>query len=81
MIQTSVENLSEDILSELQDSGIILTGGGSCIRGIDRIIESKTGLKTTIAKDPTHAVINGAKAALEFWREEKSWWNEITWPL
>jgi rod shape-determining protein MreB and related proteins len=81
MIQSSVGNLTEDILSELQDSGIILTGGGSCIRGIDRIIESKTGLKTTIAKDPIHAVINGAKAALEFWREEKSWWNEITWPL
>jgi rod shape-determining protein MreB and related proteins len=81
MIQSSVGRFSENILSELQDSGIVLTGGGACIRGIDRIIESKTGLKTTIAKDPTHAVINGAKAALEFWKEEKSWWNELAWPL
>jgi rod shape-determining protein MreB and related proteins len=81
MIQSSVDNLSEEILSELQDSGIVLTGGGSCIKGIDRLIELKTGLKTTTAKDPTHAVINGAKEVLEFWKCEKSWWNEITWPL
>jgi rod shape-determining protein MreB and related proteins len=81
MIQRSIGRLSEEILSELQDSGIVLTGGGSCIKGIDRLIELKTGLNTTIAKDPTHAVINGAKEVLEFWKGEKSWWNEISWPL
>jgi rod shape-determining protein MreB and related proteins len=81
MIQRSIDRLPEEILSELQDSGIVLTGGGSCIKGIDRLIELKTGLKTAIAKDPTHAVINGAKEVLEFWKGEKSWWDEIAWPL
>jgi len=81
MIQTSVNRLSEMTLSELQDSGIILTGGGSCIKGMDKLIELKTGLKTRIADDPTHAVINGAKATLEYWKEKKTWWKEITWPL
>jgi rod shape-determining protein MreB and related proteins len=81
MIQTGVARLSEKTLSELQDTGIILTGGGSCIKGMDKLIEMKTGLKARIADDPTHAVINGAKQTLEYWKEKKSWWKEITWPL
>lgn len=81
MIQTGVGRLSEKTMSELQDTGIILTGGGSCIKGMDKLIEFKTGLKTRIADDPTHAVINGAKQTLEYWKEKKSWWKEITWPL
>lgn len=81
MIRSGVDRLSERTLSELQDSGILLTGGGSCIKGIDRLIEIKTGLKTRVANDPTHAVINGAIQTLEYWKEKKSWWEDITWPL
>lgn len=81
MISTSVDRLSEKTLSELQDTGICLTGGGSCIKGIDRLIEIKTGLKTRIARDPTHAVINGAINTLEYWKDKKAWWKEIAWPL
>ena len=81
MIRTNVGRLSERTLSELQDSGICLTGGGSCIKGIDRLIELKTGLKTRIAKDPIHAVINGAIQTLEYWKERDLWWKEIVWPL
>jgi rod shape-determining protein MreB len=81
MIRTSVDRLSEKTLSELQDSGICLTGGGSCIKGIDRLVELKTGLKTRVAQDPTHAVINGAIHTLKYWKDKKFWWKEITWPL
>jgi rod shape-determining protein MreB and related proteins len=81
MIQTGVERLSEKTLSELQDTGIVLTGGGSCIKGMAKLIEIKTGLQTRVADDPTHAVINGAKQTLEYWKEKKEWWKEITWPL
>jgi len=81
MIRTGVDKLSEKTLSELQDSGIVLTGGGSCIRGIDKLIENKTGFKTRIADDPTRAVIKGAIQTLEYWKDTKSWWKEITWPL
>lgn len=81
MIQTSIDKFSEKTMSELQDTGIILTGGGSCIKGMDKLIELKTGLKTKIADDPTHAVINGAKLTLEYWKKKRSWWKEITWPL
>jgi len=81
MIQTSVGRLSEMTLSDLQDTGIVLTGGGSCIKGMDKLIELKTGLKTRIADDPTHAVINGAKETIAYWKEKKSWWKEITWTL
>jgi len=81
MIRSGVDRLSEKTLSELQDTGIVLTGGGSCIKGIDRLIEIKTGLKTRVADDPTRAVINGAIQTLEYWKDRKSWWKEITWPL
>ena len=81
MIQTSINGFSEKTLSELTDSGICLTGGGSCIKGMDRLISSKTNLKTRVAQDPERAVIYGAIKTLEYWKETKSWWKEITWPL
>jgi rod shape-determining protein MreB and related proteins len=81
MIQKNVNKLSERTLSELQDTGIVLTGGGSCIKGMDKLIGLTTGLRTSVADNPTHAVINGARQTLEYWKEKKSWWKEITWPL
>jgi rod shape-determining protein MreB and related proteins len=81
MIRTNVHRLPEKILSDLQGSGICLTGGGSCIKGLDRLIEMKTGLKTRVAVDPMHAVINGAIQAVECWKERDSWWKAVSWPL
>lgn len=81
MIETSLRRLPERFAAEVYDSGICLTGGGSCITGIDRLIEARTNLAVRVAPDPQHAVIHGASQTLEFWKErDDAWWNTITWP-
>ncbi len=80
MIQRSFRRLSEKTISELMESEIYLTGGGSCIKGMDRLIASTTGVKTRVADDPTHSVINGTIKTLEYWKD-KAWWKDIVWPL
>jgi rod shape-determining protein MreB len=43
----------------------VMAGGGSLIRGIDRLLSEKTGLPVTVADDPLSAVANGTGAALD----------------
>jgi rod shape-determining protein MreB and related proteins len=80
MIETSIRKIPPSFAEEVRDSGICLTGGGSCIRGIDRLIAARTNLAVRIAPDPKHAVINGAIRTLQAWKERNAWWQGIIWP-
>ncbi|MFZ5762704.1 MAG: rod shape-determining protein [Thermodesulfobacteriota bacterium] len=80
-IETSLRRLPERFAAEICASGICLTGGGSCITGIDRLIAARTNLAVRVAPDPQRAVINGAGQTLHFWKErDAAWWESITWP-
>ncbi|MGE0085553.1 MAG: rod shape-determining protein [Desulfococcaceae bacterium] len=81
MIGGHLRQLPEHIGAEITESGICLTGGGSCMKGLDRRIAAETGLNVSIAPDPVHAVINGANRTLQFWKDHESWWNHIDWPV
>ena len=45
--------------SDLIDKGLILAGGGSLIRGLDKLVSEETGLPVHIADDPLTAVALG----------------------
>jgi rod shape-determining protein MreB len=53
--------LSADILK----NGIYLAGGTANLRGLDRLFEEKTGVKTTIAENPQMCVAQGAGILLD----------------
>ncbi|HSR36203.1 MAG TPA: rod shape-determining protein, partial [Desulfurivibrionaceae bacterium] len=81
MIEVGIRKIPERFAAEVYAAGICLTGGGSCIQGIDRLIAARTNLAVRVAADPQHAVINGAKETLRFWKDrDDAWWNTITWP-
>jgi rod shape-determining protein MreB len=80
MIETGLQKLPENIYCEIIESGICLTGGGACIKGIDRLIALRTRMDVRIANDPMHSVINGAIQTLDYWKGEKCWWKNIVWP-
>jgi rod shape-determining protein MreB len=81
MIETSLGKLPENIYHEISESGICLTGGGSCIKGMERILSLRTNLKVKTAPDPTHAVIKGASQTLKYWEKQEFWWKNIVWPI
>ena len=51
---------------ETTKSGIVLTGGGSLLYGLEELIEEKTGIPTMTAEDPMTAVAIGTGRYVEF---------------
>jgi rod shape-determining protein MreB len=54
-----------ELASDLMDRGIVMTGGGSLLRGIDTVISQETGLPVEICEDPLLCVARGTAAVLE----------------
>lgn len=64
-IKDALENTPPELAGDIVDRGIMLTGGGALLRGLDVLIKEETGLPVTIADDPLSAVVRGAGMALD----------------
>jgi rod shape-determining protein MreB len=60
----SLERTPPELAADLIDHGIVMAGGGSLLRGIDKLISEETGLPVLIADDPLTAVANGTGKVL-----------------
>lgn len=72
VVRVALENTPPELSSDLVDRGITMAGGGSLLRGLDKLLYKETGLPVKLAKDPLLAVVNGAGTVLEnidFFRE------------
>ncbi len=58
-VRMTLERCPPELSADLVDRGFVMAGGGSLIRGIDRLLSEKTGLPVTVAEDPLSAVANG----------------------
>jgi len=61
----TLERIPPELSADLFERGIVLAGGGSLLRGIDKIISEETGLPVHIAEDPITAVALGTGKILE----------------
>ena len=59
-----IERTPPELVGDILKNGIIMTGGGSLLYGLDRLIEDVTGIKTRIAKDPIMCVAQGTGQVL-----------------
>jgi rod shape-determining protein MreB and related proteins len=75
-VKATLEATPPELSADLVDLGIVLAGGGSLIRGIDRVISEETGLPVRVAKDPLTAVARGTLAFLEHLAEYRSMLSE-----
>lgn len=57
----TLEKTPPELLSNVMESGIILTGGCSNIYGIDELFTKKTGFKTKVAENPSGCTLRGAE--------------------
>lgn len=65
VVRVALENTPPELSSDLVDKGIVLAGGGSLLRGLDRLISKVTGLPVRVAEDPLFCVVKGVGKVLE----------------
>ena len=64
-VRIALENTAPELAADIVDQGIVLTGGGALIRGLDDHIKEETGLPVSIAEDPLTCVAVGTGKAME----------------
>ena len=72
-IHSVLEKTPPELAADIAERGIVLTGGGSLLRGLEDLIADKTGINTMTAEDPMTAVAIGTGKYVEFlagYREE-----------
>ena len=65
-VHSVLEKTPPELAADIADRGIVLTGGGSLLQGLEELIESKTGITTMTAEDPMTAVAIGTGKFIEF---------------
>ncbi|MBR5424706.1 MAG: rod shape-determining protein [Clostridia bacterium] len=64
-VRTTIEKTPPELAADILDSGIVLTGGGALIRGLDKLISAKTGMPCRVAEAPIDCVVTGTAICLE----------------
>ncbi len=65
-IHSVLEKTPPELAADIADRGIVLTGGGSLLRGLEDLICAKTGITTMTAEEPMTAVAIGTGKYVEF---------------
>ena len=64
-VRIALENTAPELAADIVDQGIVLTGGGALIKGLDDYLREETGLPVSIAEDPLSCVALGTGRAME----------------
>ncbi|MBO4477807.1 MAG: rod shape-determining protein [Lachnospiraceae bacterium] len=65
-VHAVLERTPPELAADISDRGIVLTGGGALLRGLEELIEEKTGINTITAEDPMTCVAIGTGKYIEF---------------
>ena len=65
-VHNVLERTPPELAADISDRGIVLTGGGSMLQGLEQLIEEKTGITTMTADDPMTAVAIGTGQYIEY---------------
>lgn len=64
-IKTAIEETPPELLSDIMQKGIILAGGGSLVRGMDKLVANEAEMPVRMMEDPLTAVVRGTGLVLE----------------
>jgi len=64
-VRTALERTPPELAADIAEKGIVMTGGGALLHGLDTLLGLETHLKMTIAEDPLSCVVLGAGKVLD----------------
>lgn len=70
-VKVALEQTPPELCADVAETGIVLTGGGALLRGMDRLLMEETGLPVFVAEDPLTSVARGGGRALELMDENR----------
>ncbi|CAN5903831.1 rod shape-determining protein [soil metagenome] len=64
-VRTTLDKTPPELAGDIMDRGLVLTGGGALLRGLDERLRHETGMPVHVAEDPLHSVATGAGRCVE----------------
>jgi rod shape-determining protein MreB len=64
-VKATLDRTPPELAADIMEQGIMLTGGGALLAGLDRRLSHETGMPINIARDPLFSVVIGSGRALE----------------
>ena len=64
-VKVALEHTAPELAADIDDKGIVLTGGGALLGNMDYVLRHATGLPVLLADDPLTCVVLGTGRALE----------------
>src|SRR5438270_1942622 len=64
-VKVTLDKTPPELAADIMEQGIVLTGGGALLHGIDARLQHETGMPIVIAKNPLHSVVMGSGQCLE----------------
>ncbi|HWU20790.1 MAG TPA: rod shape-determining protein, partial [Nocardioides sp.] len=64
-VRSTLDQTPPELAGDIMDRGIVLTGGGALLRGLDELIRHETGMPVHVAQDPLVSVVLGAGRCVE----------------
>jgi rod shape-determining protein MreB len=74
-VRRALEITPPELASDIVDRGIVMTGGGALIRGLDLLISQETNLPIHVDEDPLTCVVRGTGRILD---DEEKYWSVLT---
>lgn len=64
-VKMTLEDTPPELSADIMDHGIVLTGGGALIRGLDTVLSRETGMPVIVADEPLNCVASGAGVVID----------------
>ena len=74
-VRQALEQTPPELASDIVDRGIVMTGGGSLLRGLDQLLREETNLPINVDEEPLTCVVRGTGRILD---DPKRYWNVLT---
>lgn len=65
-VKATLESTPPELAADIMDRGIVMTGGGSLLKGLDKLISQETGMPVLLADDPLTCVVMGAGMTFDY---------------